>query len=133
MSNRGPLSSALSSAEPLVRAARRLRDAVDKLKFGPPVSHVYNPLRYAWEPHDAYLRAYGVGPKRVVFVGMNPGPFGMAQNGVPFGEVGMVRDWLQISGTVGRPDKEHPRRPVTGFACPRSEVSGQRVWGLFAS
>ena len=106
---------------------------MDKLRFGPPVSHVYNPLRYAWEPHEAYLRAYGAGPKRVLFVGMNPGPFGMAQNGVPFGEVGMVRDWLQISGAVGRPDKEHPRRPVTGFACSRSEVSGQRVWGLFAS
>jgi len=129
MSNRA----SLSTTEPLVRAARRLRDAVDKLKFGSPVSHVYNPLRYAWEPHEAYLRAYGGGPKRVLFIGMNPGPFGMSQNGVPFGEIGMVRNWLQISGAVGKPDREHPRRPVTGFACTRSEVSGQRFWGLFAS
>ena len=34
--------------------------------------------------------------KRVVFLGMNPGPFGMAQVGVPFGEVAAVRDWLRI-------------------------------------
>src|SRR6185295_20384966 len=101
MSNRA----VLSTTEPLVHAARRLRNAVDKLKFGPPVSHVYDPLRYAWEPHEAYLRAYGGGPKRVLFIGMNPGPFGMSQNGVPFGEISMVRNWLQISGAVGRPDR----------------------------
>src|SRR4051812_5049055 len=109
--------SSLSSAEPLVRPARRLRNAVARLKFGPPVSHVYNPLRYAWEPHEAYLRKYGAGQKRVLFIGMNPGPFGMSQNGVPFGEIRMVREWLQISGRVRCPEKEHPRRPVTGFAC----------------
>ena len=30
---------------------------------------------------------------------------------------------------VGRPLPEHPKRPITGFACQRSEVSGSRVWG----
>jgi hypothetical protein len=53
----------------------------------------------------------------------------MAQTGVPFGEVAAVRNWLGISAPVGRPEREHPARPVTGFACPRSEVSGRRVWG----
>lgn len=124
--------SSRSNAEPIIEAARRLCAAVDKLKFGPPVSHVYNPLRYAWEPHELFLRTYGLGRKRVLFVGMNPGPFGMAQNGVPFGEIKMVRDWLKISGAVLRPQREHPRRPVAGFSCHRSEVSGQRFWGLFA-
>ena len=116
----------------LIAAAEELRAAVDALKFSPPVTHVYNPLVYAWEPHAAYLRRYGAGRKRVVFLGMNPGPFGMAQTGVPFGEIAAVRDWLCLEGKVGKPAKEHPRRPVAGFECSRSEVSGRRLWGLFA-
>jgi single-strand selective monofunctional uracil DNA glycosylase len=99
------------------------------LRFGPPVSHVYNPLEYARVPHEAYLERYGNGPKRVVLVGMNPGPFGMAQTGVPFGDTTMVRDWLGISGPVGKPSDPHPKRPILGFACPRREVSGSRLWG----
>ena len=116
----------------LVAAARRLRAEAGRLKFGAPVTHVYNPLAYAWAPHEAYLRKFGAGRKRIVFLGMNPGPFGMAQTGVPFGEIAAVRGWLQIEGPIGKPDREHPRRPVTGFACARSEVSGRRLWGLFA-
>jgi single-strand selective monofunctional uracil DNA glycosylase len=116
----------------LIAAARRLRVETARLRFGPPITHVYNPLIYAWEPHAAYLRAYGATPKRVVFLGMNPGPFGMAQTGVPFGEIAAVRDWLGIQRPVGRPTREHPARPVAGFACRRFEVSGSRLWGLFA-
>ena len=116
----------------LVAAARGLRDAVDKLRFAPPVTHVYNPLRYAWAAHEIYLRRYGDGPKRVLFLGMNPGPFGMAQTGIPFGQVAAVRDWLKIEAPVDRPPDEHPKRPVSGFDCPRSEVSGERLWSLFA-
>jgi single-strand selective monofunctional uracil DNA glycosylase len=41
----------------------------------------------------------------------------------------MVRDFLGITGPVGKPEHEHPRRPITGFACRRSEVSGTRLWG----
>jgi single-strand selective monofunctional uracil DNA glycosylase len=115
----------------LVDAARRLRDEVGALSFADPVSHVYNPLDYAWGAHEAYLRKYGVAPKRVVFLGMNPGPFGMVQTGVPFGEVAVVRDWLGIRGEIGKPTLEHAKRPVTGFDCTRSEVSGRRLWGLF--
>lgn len=93
---------------------------------------VYNPLLYAWRAHEAYLRKFGACPKRVVFLGMNPGPFGMVQTGVPFGEVAAVRDWLGVQAEIERPSREHPRRPVSGFECQRSEVSGQRLWGLFA-
>jgi alkaline phosphatase len=113
----------------LATAARRLRREVDALAFGAPVSHVYNPLAYAWRGHQAYLDAYAGGRKRVVFLGMNPGPFGMAQTGVPFGDVGMVRDWLGISAKIDLPADTHPKRPVQGFDCPRSEVSGTRLWG----
>lgn len=113
----------------LVRAAHRLAQEISTLTFGEPVTHVYNPLLYAWEPHRIYLETYGTAPKTVVFVGMNPGPWGMAQTGVPFGEVSLVRDWLGIEGKVGRPISEHPKRPVDGFECQRSEVSGRRLWG----
>ena len=120
------------SVEKLLRAARRLRDAVDQLTFVSPVSHVYNPLQYAWPAHELYIRRFGKGPKRVLFLGMNPGPFGMMQVGVPFGEVAAVRDWLGIQAEIQKPRKEHPQRLITGFDCTRSEVSGQRLWGLFA-
>lgn len=121
------------SASALLDHAATLRDAVDRLHFGLPVAYTYNPLRYAWAPHAAYLSRYGQGPKRVVFLGMNPGPYGMAQVGVPFGEIPAVRDWMRINEPVDMPFPEHPKRPVTGFACTRSEVSGRRFWGLAAS
>ncbi|MEO8426094.1 MAG: uracil-DNA glycosylase family protein [Verrucomicrobiota bacterium] len=159
-------------AENLIKAARHLCAAVEQLGFGPPVTRVYNPLAYAWKVHEAYLKRYGDNRKRVIFLGMNPGPFGMVQTGVPFGEVRAVRDWMAIEEAVGRPgnlepysnsrrsrcsdvdsgapvsilspsgkrnrltranEREHPKRPVLGFACPRSEVSGRRLWNLFAN
>ncbi|MGO9307747.1 MAG: uracil-DNA glycosylase family protein [Spirochaetia bacterium] len=119
------------TSHPLVAASRVLARKAGGLRFGPPVSYVYNPLVYARAPHEAYLAGYAEAPKRIVFVGMNPGPWGMAQTGVPFGEVRAVRDWLGISGAVRAPINAHPRVPVRGFACPRSEVSGRRLWGLF--
>lgn len=115
----------------LPAAAQTLSRALAALTFAAPVTHVLNPLEYAWEIHARYLARYGVGKKRVVFLGMNPGPFGMVQTGVPFGEVAVVRDWLGLAGTVGQPLKPNPKRPVEGFFCARSEVSGRRLWGLF--
>lgn len=113
----------------LVSIARELAAAVDTLAFSPPVASVYNPLVYAWEPHRLYLERWGRGPKEVVLLGMNPGPWGMAQTGVPFGEVELVRDWIGVEAPVGKPAREHPERPVEGFACTRREVSGLRLWG----
>ena len=99
----------------------------------PRCRRVYDPLDYARRAHAAYLDAYAGSRKRVVFLGMNPGPFGMAQTGVPFGDVAQVRDFLGIEAPVGRPASEHPKRPVQGFACARSEVSGTRLWGAIAA
>lgn len=113
----------------LVKVSRRLCRAVDALDFAEPVTHVYNPLRYARRAHEAYLGRFGSGTKEVVLVGMNPGPFGMAQTGVPFGDVGFVRDWMGIEAKVDSVPNAHPKRPVTGFECERSEVSGSRLWG----
>jgi len=115
----------------LVSAAATLSDSVDGMRFGAPVKCVYNPLKYAWRPHEAYLRRWGASKKRVVFLGMNPGPWGMAQTGVPFGEIVAVRDWVGICEPVERPEIEHPARPIAGFDCARREISGIRLWGLF--
>lgn len=101
------------------------------ITFPSPIQYIYNPLEYASETHAMYVHKYCTGVKKILFVGMNPGPWGMSQTGVPFGEINMVRDWLKISGPVGKPSKEHPDRKVTGFQCPRSEISGLRLWGLF--
>jgi len=103
--------------------------AVKGMKFGPPVTHVYNPLEYARDAYEAYLERYGNKPKEVILVGMNPGPWGMAQTGVPFGEIIAVKDWLRIETVVGKPEKMHPKRPVEGFRCRRREMSGKRLWG----
>jgi len=116
----------------LIDAALSLRAAVDKLRFAEPVTHVYNPLDYAWRAHEMYLRRYATGRKPVLFLGMNPGPFGMVQTGVPFGQIAAVRDWLGIEAKIDKPPNEHPKRRVTGFDCRRSEISGERLWGLFA-
>jgi single-strand selective monofunctional uracil DNA glycosylase len=117
----------------MVESARCLSSRLSGLAFPDPVAEVYQPLEYAWEPHRIYLERYGAGRKKVLFLGMNPGPFGMAQTGVPFGEIAAVRDWMGIVAPVGKPPREHPKRPIEGFACPKSEVSGRRLWGLFAS
>jgi single-strand selective monofunctional uracil DNA glycosylase len=116
----------------LIASTKRLTEALRDLSFAAPVACVYRPLEYAWQPHQKYLETFGGGNKRVVFLGMNPGPFGMAQTGVPFGEVAAVSDWLGIHEPVGKPAQEHAKRPVEGFRCQRSEVSGRRLWGLFA-
>lgn len=115
-----------------IAAAERLADGVDALRFAEPTTHIYNPLRYAWQGHRSYLSQHAATKKKVVFLGMNPGPFGMAQTGVPFGEVSLVRDWVGVEETVLSPENPHPKRPIEGFACQRSEVSGRRLWGLFA-
>jgi single-strand selective monofunctional uracil DNA glycosylase len=114
----------------LAGVAAALSRRLARLRFAPPVAYVYDPTVYARATNRAYLERYGAGRKEVVFFGMNPGPFGMTQTGVPFGAVSMVRDFLGIEGRVGRPKREHPKRPVEGFACARQEVSGMRLWSF---
>ena len=137
----------MTSRETLVKLQRissALAAECDALRFGPKVRAVYNPLVYAARPHKKFLElaaaasgcAGSCPPKKVIFLGMNPGPWGMAQTGVPFGEIAAVRDWLGIEEAVDKPGtlaggREHPKRPIEGFACTRSEVSGRRLWGLF--
>jgi single-strand selective monofunctional uracil DNA glycosylase len=112
----------------LITITRELSKGCDAVSFSDPVAYVYNPLNYAWKSHKSYLEKYGEGTQRVLLIGMNPGPWGMAQTGIPFGEVNAVRDFLGIKEQVKQPKLVHPKRPVQGLDCPRSEVSGRRVW-----
>ena len=105
-----------------------LVSGLQSLTFSEPVTHIYNPLVYARAGYDHYLHRFGSGRKHVLLLGMNPGPFGMAQTGVPFGDVEMVRDWMGLAAPIDQPDAPHPKRPVDGFACRRKEVSGRRLW-----
>ena len=113
--------------------AQELSRQLSRLSFAFPVAYVYDPLQYAWQSHRAYVERFGLGRKEALLVGMNPGPWGMAQTGVPFGEIRAVRDWMGLRAPIGRPRREHPKKPVSGIACGRSEVSGARLWGWVES
>jgi single-strand selective monofunctional uracil DNA glycosylase len=115
----------------LLRSAEQLNQHIRNLTFSPPVCHVYNPMHYAWKGYAKYVAKYGNSRKDILFLGMNPGPWGMAQTGIPFGEITAVKNWLNIHALVDKPDSEHPKRQVAGYNCLRSEVSGRRLWGLF--
>lgn len=112
-------------------SARRMSEELGCISFAAPVVTVYNPLDYAWGAFEEYVLRFGGKPGRVLFLGMNPGPWGMAQTGIPFGETAIVRDWLEITTPIGKPPAEHEKYPVYGYDCLRSEVSGRRLWGLF--
>ncbi len=113
----------------LLKISKELSDALDKLNFTEPAEYVYNPLNYAWEPYSQYLSRYASSPKEVLMLGMNPGPWGMVQTGIPFGEIEAVRDWMKIDGHIGQPKQLHPKRPIYGWNCKKREVSGRRLWG----
>ncbi len=121
-----------SIASELITAGRELADELRQLRFSDPVSHTYLTVDYAADGYESYLKKFGNSKKRVLMLGMNPGPYGMAQTGVPFGEIAMVRDWMGLNPKIGKPASEHPKRPITGMDCPKSEVSGRRLWGLFS-
>ena len=121
----------------LINCAASLRDDVEKLakkiELEGSTEIVYNPLIYAWEIHEEYLRLAGDGGAKNVLLGLNPGPHGMGQMGIPFAATSVVRDLLGITGIpVGEPRRKPPSRPVNGLSHPKEEVSGTRLWGVLA-
>lgn len=120
----------MSVAERILEIEAEQCELLSNVKFSDKISYIYNPLQYAHETHSCYVKKYCNSPKIVLFLGMNPGPFGMAQNGVPFGDTTFVNNWLKISGNVYKPAKEHPKREIQGLSCSRSEVSGSRFWSF---
>lgn len=121
--------SGLRAVPKLGRIVEALAASTAELSFGAPVCHVYRPLEYAAEACACYLERYAGLGAEVLLLGMNPGPFGMCQTGIPFGDVDMARDWLGIGAGVEKPAVQHPARPILGFASTRREVSGRRIWG----
>ncbi len=119
-------------AADLIRAGRDLDESLGGLRFSDPVAWTYLTTDYARDGYESYLQKFGDSEKEVLFLGMNPGPYGMAQCGVPFGEVNLVRQWMRLEPTIRKPILEHPKRPIEGMACKRSEVSGRRLWGYFS-
>jgi len=121
--------------ERLIEAAARLRDDVTpmgkKLVSEGRIDVCYNPLNYAWDVHEEYLRRMGGSGAKTVVLGMNPGPHGMGQMGIPFAATSVVRDLLGITNiSVKQPDNPDDRRPVIGLEYHKEEVSGTRLWGL---
>jgi single-strand selective monofunctional uracil DNA glycosylase len=118
-----------ATRDALIDIASRLGRNAGELQWRTP-SHVYNPLAYAWDAQREYLERYGGKRGRVLLLGMNPGPWGMAQTGVPFGDIGAVRDWFQLEFELTGPlPEQHPKYPILGMACHRRERSGERIWG----
>lgn len=117
----------------LILITKELTTVLKQFTFPKPIQYCYNPTEYALEPYKTYINLYCTNPKDIIFVGMNPGPFGMCQTGVPFGEVTHVRDWMKINQDVGKPEIECPARPIQGFFCTKTEQSGLKLWGLFKS
>ena len=45
-----------------------------------------------------------------------------------------MKNFLKMEkGTVTKPSREHPKRPIWGLECPQREVSGSRFWSLVQS
>ncbi len=91
--------------------------------------YIYNPLVYANEMFFEYIREYVAFPTKYLFLGMNPGPFGMTQTGIPFGEINIVLEYLKLNKPIDSPTIEHPNRKIEGLNINRSEISGKRLWG----
>lgn len=124
--------------ERLAEAALRLSAicdaAIPQLEKKTIVAHATNPLNYAWSHHEQYLHKWGNRCGHTLLLGMNPGPWGMAQTGVPFGATEVAQSFLQIEARkLQTPANAHPKRPIEGMALERQEISGTRLWNLMES
>lgn len=116
----------------VLKITTRLRDRASKICFEHKVGWYYNPLDYAWPVHRAYKESLCNPSGRALLVGMNPGPWGMGQTGVPFGDPQIVGDWMGLGKdfVIKKPASERDSRPVNGFDSERREGSGQRLYGF---
>ena len=94
---RGPRGNCRRSVDGARLRTRRCRTSTTR---SPTLGHRTNSTCAATRPRR----------KKLIFVGMNPGPFGMVQCGVPFGEIAAVRDWMgHRGGQVDKPARENPQ------------------------
>ena len=121
--------------ERLIEAAKRLSvicdKSINKIERKTIVAHATNPLNYAWLHHEQYLIKWGGKGAKTLMLGMNPGPWGMAQTGIPFGSTDIAKNQLEIKPhKLETPENAHPKRPILGLEMERQEISGQRLWNL---
>jgi single-strand selective monofunctional uracil DNA glycosylase len=77
---------------------------------------VLNPGRYGERWHARFRRAYPMSPRPLLVFGLNPGPYGMAQTGVPFTDLkrlesalpGLWKDLVASGEPVTRPGLAPP-------------------------
>jgi len=112
----------------LTAIAHNLSQQLNPLKFTGAVHTIYNPLAYAWQQHQTFLERFDPGDRPVMFLGMNPGPFGMAQTGVPFSDPSIAQQLFGIDCDFTAPTVQHPKRPIMGKLSTRKEGSGGRLW-----
>ncbi|MGY8691554.1 MAG: single-stranded DNA-binding protein [Candidatus Poseidoniales archaeon] len=122
----------------LLKSAIRLKEDVekfaDKMILECSVDSIYNPLSYAWNPHKAFIELSGGKGAKTLLLGMNPGPHGMGQMGIPFAATSIVRDLLEIKDLeVYQPKNIHPKRLIGGLNWHKEEISGTRLWNLLSS
>ena len=126
-----------SISEQLKDAALRLSEdcnrGIYRIMKHKSVAHVTNPLDYAWAYHEQFIDQWSEFGATTLLLGMNPGPYGTAQTGVPFGATAMARDILHIKERdVRTPPGAHPKRPIEGLSMERQEVSGTRFWSMLS-
>lgn len=115
-----------------VDVTRELNERMETVTIEEKVEWFYNPLDYAFPVHAEYLKTFGDDTKTGFFLGMNPGPWGMAQTGVPFTDPYIARDWMGLSEQpIGTPSNEREERPIKGWESDRKEASGQKLHGFF--
>ena len=111
----------MGTVEALIAAAQTLStkcdQAIKKIEENSEVDHATNPLDYAWPHHVQYLEQWGGLGARVLLLGMNPGPWCMAQTGVPFGATDVAQQFLGIEPrALLTPPNAHPKRPIEWMA-----------------
>lgn len=114
----------------LQKVHKKILEIRDKLKSLSYPYFTYHVFDYAYDPFWEYICRYGKNEKKNIFLGINPGPFGMMQNGIPFGAMSIVKDWLSIKAPIKTPQIQHPMRVIKGWKETREEESGARLWGL---
>ena len=116
----------------IIELYKSLNIELDELKFFPPCFYVYNPLSYCFESFKIYFEYLNTEEEINLFFGINPGPFGMAQTGIPFGDKETVKNYLKIEPKIDidKIPKQHPKKQILGLEVKRVEKSGRIFWGV---
>ena len=91
------------------------------------VAEPQNPFSFALDPYCQFVHEYLNGPIDVLFLGINPSPTGMGRNGIPFGDIDSVINYLEITDAQLKDGTKIADLPRGGK---NAEYSGKLLWGL---